>query len=138
MITPIDYEIKGVSNDRIVKEYAKKNKVAGDVFRCSRLTVFGTDYKSGEYVLLPDSTNNSPVFGKIANLFCSADQGYLKYQKTSNTYCMKLDIFYIKEEPGFDLIPVRQLADYHPLIAYTVTGDRISISLRRFILEHIE
>ena len=77
--------------------------------------MFGTEYKFNQFVLLPDSTNAKPSFGKIKQLLCSQENGYLRYKKTSSVYMESRDLFMICEIDEEDIILVQQLSDYYPL-----------------------
>ena len=127
-----------VCNDKFVQNYVKTLKNTKVLYECSQCTVFGTEYRSGVYVLLPESTNNLPVFGKICKVLCSEDSCHLYYKETKNTYLSEVDLFIIKEKKTFGIVQTDHLADYHVLNGYKVgESQQISISLRNFHLEHI-
>jgi hypothetical protein len=113
---PKKMKVVEVCDDELVENYVKNsNNVENVLYLCSNLTIFGTEYKVGEFVILPNSTNISPSFGKIKKLLCSQKNGYLMYQKTISVYCEKSDLFMISELSEDEIIPVEHLADYHPL-----------------------
>ena len=117
MLPPsIEKKIQKICTDQITQHYLKSKTVAGNVlFQCAKLSAFGTEYKVNQYVLLPDSSNSCPSFGKITKLLCSKKSAYLMCQKTSNTFCPLTDLFMITEKNEHDIIQVDHLADYHPL-----------------------
>lgn len=117
MLPPsIEKKVQKTCTDELAQNYIKKGNVDGNVlFQCSKLSAFGTEYKLNQYVLLPNSSNISPSFGKIKKLLCSKESAYLMYQKTSNIFCSKTDLFMVAEKNVLDIIPVHHLADYHPL-----------------------
>ena len=138
MITEIDKTIRKIADDDITKEFVERNKISGNLFECSKLSVWGTQYKIGQYVLLRNSTMEDPIFGKIVKLLCSLDQAYLMCQKTSNSYSPATDLFFVNDENLFEVIPSCQLAAYHPLESYLVSeADLTSISLRHYVLQHL-
>ena len=138
MITEIDKTIRKIADDDITKEFMKRNKTAGNLFECSRLSVWGTQYKIGQYVLLRNSKMEEPIFGKIVKLLCSQDQAYLMCQKTTNSYSPGTDLFFVNDENAFDVIPSCQLAAYHPLESYEVGEAHLpSLSLRHYVLQHL-
>ena len=117
MLPPsIEKTIQKISTDQITQHSIKSKTVAGNVlFQCSKLSAFGTEYKVNQYVLLSDSSNICPSFGKSMKLLCSKKSAYLMYQKTSNKFCPQTDLFMITEKNEIDIIQVDHLADYHPL-----------------------
>ena len=70
----IETKIKDVCNDKIATDYLKRHKNIKAFYECSKLSIFNTEYKQGQYVLLPESTNEKPLFGKIFKLLC-CEQG---------------------------------------------------------------
>ena len=52
--------------DDLAKDFGKTLKTPTVIYECSKLAVHGTEYKRGHYVILPESTNMFPVFGKIS------------------------------------------------------------------------
>ena len=73
----ISTNILGICSDQIVLNYLKKFKVPGDsLYHCSKLIIYGTEYKKGNYIVLPNSTNTQPYFGKISKLLCCKKFGY--------------------------------------------------------------
>ena len=139
MINEIEKSIKEVCTDTIVNDYLKKFKVAGgQLYECTKLIVFGTQYHVDQYCLLQGSTNNIPVFGKIAKLLCSQDSAYLICQQTSNTYCHETDLFMVQEKNDYQLIATDSLAAFHPLESYDVSDANLpSISLIHYVVEHL-
>ena len=104
-------------NDEIAVDYARKLATTNELFECSKLSVYNTNYRKGQYVLLPSSTNDKPEFGKIQKLLVS-DQGkdaYLYYQKCSNHYCHDTDLFIVNDCEQFGIISTIKLPDYHPI-----------------------
>ena len=64
--TSIETKIMDIISDNSVKEYLKKTNVVGNtLFHCKKLKVYGTEYKVNQFVLLPNSTNETPSFGRI-------------------------------------------------------------------------
>ena len=134
----IEKNITKLCTDKFVTKYAKKIKIQEIFYECSKLSVFGTEYKHGQYIILPDSTNASPLFGKIYKLLTCGKKCYLYYQLTSAIYCSKTDLFMITEEQKFDILPSFQLPDYHIIEPYAVgEGKKTSLSMRNNILENI-
>ena len=81
----IDKKIRGIATDKTVSEYLKSNKVVGEkLYVCDNLSVYGTDYIRGQYVILPNSTNSSMMFGRIVKLLCDEEFAYIEYRKTSS------------------------------------------------------
>ena len=138
MICEIDKKIRKIADGDVTKEFVNRNKVAGNLYECSRLSIWGTQYKIGQYVLLRNSTMEDPIFGKIIKLLCGQDQGYLMCQKTTNSYSPGTDLFFVNDQNAFDVIPTCQLAAYHPLESYLVSEAKLpSLSLRHYVLEHL-
>ena len=117
----VEKTIKDICTDKIALDFLKTQKDIKALYECSKLSVFHTEYKQGQYVLLPGSTNTRPLFGKIVKLLC-CDQGkysYLYYQKTSHCYCTDTDLFMISSCEQFEIIATDHLPDFH-----TLEGDR--------------
>ena len=90
MILPIEKNILEICNDEVTLEYLTKFSVPGGLlYECSSIAVYGTDYKKGQYIILPQSTNSNLIFGKIAKLLCcekySAKKIYLRNTITITT-----------------------------------------------------
>lgn len=139
-ILPSDVEktIIKVFSDYVVEEYVKELDIPIVMYECSKLSVHGTQYKQGQFVLLPESSNKKPVFGKIWKTLSCDKYGYIYYQKTTNAYDQKMDLYMITEMPDFGIVPCIHLPSYHTLEAYKVgEGKEISISMRNYILEHL-
>ena len=142
-IVPFSIEkcVKNICDDQIVKDYIKNNEVAGEViFECKKLTIFGTMYKKGHYIILPESTNEHYVFGLIVKLLSCEDYAYFLYKKCVPTYCPKTDLFFINEQQQklqkIDIILSHQLPDYRPLESYKVgQQQQVSLSMRNNILQ---
>ena len=114
----IQKKIKKVSRDNLVQTYLQSFKVPGGImYQCSKMTIYGTTYKSGEYLILPESTNSSLVIGKICSLLCCQEYAYFKYQRNATSYCPKTDLYYVKGLPEYDIVASHHLADYRPLQA---------------------
>ena len=130
--------IKPCSDD-IVKNYLKKATVQGDtLYECKNLSVFNTEYKIGQYILLPKSSHNSPVFGKIVKLLSCQSHAYFIFEKTSNRYDVGTDLFFLNGENILDIIPQYQLPCYSPLNSYEVGQNKsITISTRTYVPEHL-
>ena len=127
-----------VCSEKIVQDYLKTLKNVKNLYECSTCSFYGTEYKSGLFVLLPESTNALPAFAKIFKVYCCEDFCHLYYQKTSNSYCSLTDLFMIKDIDSFGVVRSDHLADYHVLHGYEVGEDNtISISLRCYIAEHL-
>ena len=122
-----------------IMNFLKSAKVPGSIlYECKTLSAFGTAYKKGQYVILPESTNTFLCLGKILKLLCCQTYGHLLYKRTYSQYCTKTDLFIVKEVEKFDVIPTYQVADPKPLQGYVVGEERkVTVSLRNFILEHI-
>ena len=116
----IEKVIVDKNTDEIVMDYLSRFKVKGNsLYECSKLSVFGTAYTQGQYVILPESSE-SLMFGKIEKLLCCEKFGYILYRKTIAKYCTETDLFLIKELKKCEVIPVHQLPDYRPLQGYTI------------------
>ena len=121
-----------------MKTYIETLRNTKVLYECSSIYVYGTQYKRGSYVLLPESTNNLPVFGKIWKLLACEEFCHLYYRKTKNTYCSQTDLFMVTEQNSYGIIRSDHLADYHILHGYKVGEEqKTSISLRNFVLEHL-
>lgn len=136
--SPVEFAISKECTDDIVKDFARTFLVSRAILECSKLCVYGTDYKIAQFVILPESTNSFPFFGKIVKLLSCSKYGYLFVQKTKSLYCHDTDLYILTETKQYDIIPCLQLPSYHTLEAYPVgEGKKISISLRHFIPEHL-
>ena len=125
--------------DELVKDFVKTLPSPKILHECSKLSVHNTEYKNGQFVILPESSNTLPVFGKILKLLSCEKFGYLYIQNTSNKYCPKTDLFYLTETQQFRIVPCMQLPCYHTLEAYPVgESKKLSLSLRNYILEHVD
>lgn len=113
----IETKIKDVCNDKIATDYLKRHKNIKAFYECSKLSIFNTEYKQGQYVLLPESTNEKPLFGKIFKLLCceQGKYGYLYIEKTTSSYNSNTDLYIVNESGQFDIIAAIQLPDYHSL-----------------------
>ena len=130
---PLQNVITKKCNDDIIKDFVKTSS-SRHLYECSKLIVFGTEYKPGQYVILPESSNASPSFGKIKTLLSCKKFGYLIVQNTTNQYCPKTDLYYVIETQELKIVPCMQLPSYHPLEAYPVgEGKKMSLSLRNYI-----
>ena len=123
--------------DDNVQEYRENNRNDGGfLYECASLSFYNTEYKPGQFVILPNSSNISPKFGEIKKLLCSSKYGYLVYKKTTNVYCSSTDLFMVNVTSHEAIIPVHHLGEFHPLEGYEVgQSKKISISLRNHILE---
>ena len=114
LVSPIDKTIVKVCTDAVVKNYLKSCHVHGGVlYTCKKLSIFNTEYKINQFILLPESTNSSPSFGKIKSLLCDEKYGYLVYEKTTSYYCKKTDLFFINinEDAKEEIILAHQLSE---------------------------
>ena len=134
--TPIEKTIVRVSEDNRVQKYMKNNKIVGGaIYECSKMSIFGTVYKAGQFVILP-STNDCLAFGKIIKLLSCEFNAYFLYKKTIAVYCSNTDLYMIHEHEDYDIIPSHHLADFRPLQGYLVGEEKkTSISLRNYILD---
>ena len=81
---PTKMKVVEVCDDELVQNYVKNSNTVEDVlFLCSNLTIFGTEYKVDEFVILPNSTNISPSFGKIKKLLSSQKIYYKMFYPSS-------------------------------------------------------
>ena len=130
--------IKPCSDD-IVQDYLKKETVQGDtLYECKNVSVFNTEYRVGQYILLPNSSHHSPVFGKIKKLLSCESHAYFIFEKTSNRYDVDTDLFFLNGENILDIIPQYQLPSYYPLNSYELGQDKsITISTRSYVLDHL-
>ena len=136
--SPVQKNIKKVFTNKVVEDYVKTLKSKIVLYECRNCSVYGTEYKRGNYVLLPQSSNEQPVFAKITKVLCCEKFCHLYYKDTTNEYCSKSDLFMIKEKNTFGIIKTDHLADYHVLHGYKVgEAQLVSISLRNFFLEHL-
>lgn len=128
--------ITKVYSDEVVKNYVKTLKLPKVLYECSKLSIYGTDYRPDQFILLPESTNVKPVFGRISKLLSCQKFGYLYYEKTVSTYSPGADIFMIRGTEEFYIVPCQQLPTYRTIEGYCV-GERnqISLSLRNYIAE---
>ena len=109
----IDKNIQKICTQDIATSYVKTHKVyGGALHECSSLSVFGTAYKKGQYLVLPYSTNDYPRFGKIVQLLCDQKHAYFIYKEQIASYCKLTDVFFVREQEKFDLISQKHLADY--------------------------
>lgn len=100
--------------------------------------MYGTDYKPGAFVILPESTNISPKFGKIFKILCCEKFGYIYYQKTKSTYSPATDLFMITDTEDYAIVPCQQLPSYHTIEGYLVgEKNEMSLSLISYISEHL-
>ena len=136
---PLENNITERCSDKIVKDFVEKLLSPRVIYECSKLSVHGTEYKRGQYVILPESSNTLPVFGKIFKLLSCEKFGYLIVQKTSSKFCQNTDLYYLTETQEFKMVPCMQLPSFHTLEAYLVgEAKKVSISLRNYILEHLD
>ena len=134
----MEKNIKGVFSDAAIEQYEKTAKVFGKMYECSKLVIHGTEYFKDQFVLLPDSTNSDPNFGRLEKLLCDEKFGYFLYKETKNYYCHDTDLFMIKLKKEKSIIRAEHIASYLPLDSYEVGGKKaVSISLRHNILEHV-
>ena len=138
IILPIEKNILEICNDEVTQDYLKQVNVAGGLlYECSSIAVYGTEYKKGHYIILPNSTNSKLIFGKIVKLLCCEKFCYLLYQTTSSYYCENTDLYFVEEKENFEIIPSHQLGDFHPLEGYSVgEGKEISLSIKHYLLEN--
>ena len=133
----MENDILRVSSDLVVMDYMKKRNAPKVMYECKKLSIHGTEYKPSQYVMLPESTNDTPVFGKIHKLLSCESFGYIMYQETTSTYCSKTDIFMVSENESFAVVPCMHLPSYHTLEGYEVgEGKNMSLSLRNYIPQH--
>ena len=85
------------------------------MYNCSKLAVYGTDYKVNQLVLMSETTNNNPVFGRIKGLACCKSYGYLILQAMTSTYCKNTDLYMVTETKKNTVTNVQHLADFRPL-----------------------
>ena len=109
----IDKKIRGIATDKTVSEYLKSNKVVGEkLYVCDNLSVYGTDYIRGQYVILPNSTNSSMMFGRIVKLLCDEEFAYIEYRKTSSYYDERTDLHIVTDSEVMGISATNHLADY--------------------------
>ena len=133
--TPIERKIVKISDSDIVAGYIEKHNITGEIYTCSYLSVFGTDYQKDQVVILPESDNNRMEFGKIIELLSCQENAYVMYKKMSSIYCPMSDLYFLEELEAIDLIPTHQLACFRPLETYEVgESRRIAVSLRSYVL----
>ena len=112
----LDRSIEKISNNETVVEFLKRNKVDGGyIYSCNRLEVFGTEYKVGNYIVLPESKNSNVQFGQIIELLSCESHGYLLLMKMLSEYCENTDLYFLTEQPIYEVIPTYQIHEYHPL-----------------------
>ena len=130
----IEKNIKKVCSDEVVLDFLKTSRVYGDVlFECTKLLIFGTQYHRGQYVLLPETTNTYPSFGKIMKLLYSENEfAFLKYQKTSNSYCSATDLYFITLKEDYGIICTKHIADFHPLGLFTINVENLLSKIYSF------
>ena len=135
----IEKNIKNICSDDIAIDYLKKFRVfGGKLFECTTLVIHGTQYHEGQYILLPESSNEYPKFGKIVKLLCDSKHGYFMYQKTSSVYSTEADLFMIEVKEKQKIIMAKHICSYLPLESYELGEKKeLSISLRHNILQHI-
>ena len=123
--TKIEANIKKVCKEKTVKRFLEKARASCDeVYECSKLLVYGTQYHNGQMVLLPGSTNANPVFGQIVKLLYSEpEKAYLMYRRSSNFYDSFADLYIVEMKPEHGVVSVNHLADYHPLGLYQICVD---------------
>ena len=131
--------IKNVFSDVAVEQYERTAKVfGGKMYECSKLVIHGTEYFKDQFILLPDSTNSHPNFGRLVKLLCDEKFGYFLYEETKNYYCYDTDLFMVKKKKEKSIIRAEHIASYLPLDSYEVGEKKaVSISLRHNILEHL-
>ena len=123
---------KPATDNELIQDFLASHKVPGHkLYVCSNLSVFNTEYKVGQFIVLPGSNNISPSFGVIKQLMCCEKYGYLAYQQTSSTYCDRTDLFFITEEKQQCILPAHQLSigNFRPLEGYRVgEAQQMSVS----------
>ena len=97
LASPIEKNIKQICRDKVVQDYIKTLKNVKTLYECTTCSFYGTEYQSGFFVLLPESTNSLPVFARIVKVLCCEEFCHLYYQKTLNSYCSRTDLFMIDE-----------------------------------------
>lgn len=133
--SPIEKIIKKVSEDIFVRRYMKKYKIVKVMYECSKLSIFGTMYKQGHFVILP-SRNDCLAFGRIVKLLSCGENAYFLYKRNVSLHCSKTDLYMLTEHEDYDIIPSHHLADFRPLNGYLVGEEKkVSISLRNYILD---
>ena len=71
--------------------------------------------ESGQYVILPFSTNSTMVFGRIMKLLCDEKFAYFQYRETSSYYDEKTDLHIITDNDEVDVIASHHLSDYRSI-----------------------
>ena len=133
--------IKAICQDEIAKNYLRNSSVPENVlYECSKISVYNTEYRKGQFIVLPSSTNEHLVFGKIRKLLvCKKDNAYFVYEKTTNSYDPISDLYIIHKQTELELIPQHQLACYYPLNAYGVgQPTKNTISMKTYVLEQLK
>ena len=138
--SPVETNITKVSTDIVVEDYLESEKIAGPLLECSKLSIFGTEYRVGHYIILPSSTNECFVFGRIVKLLCDEENAYFMYHESIPKYCPKTDLYFVDERPKkrrhYDIIMAHHLPDYRPLESYEVgESKQASISIRNYLLQ---
>ena len=111
--SPTEKNIKKISNDKIVKAYMKMRQMCGNMYRCSKISVYGTAYHTNQYITLPGSTNSSMKFGKIVDLLCYKNNyAYFKYETLTSEYCVKSDLYFVKGQQKYEIVPQHHLPCY--------------------------
>ena len=138
----IESDIIKVCDHPVVTNYTKSTQVAGGVmYECKKLSVFGTAYRPGHYLILPESTNEAFVFGKIVKLLVCEEYAYFLYERHIPTYCSKTDLWFVSKQKqpktNRGIILSHQLPDFRPLEAYKMgEKQQLSISIRNYILQN--
>ena len=105
--------IKKVCNDKIVQEFVNANRISGNVlYLCSKISVYGTEYRKNNYIVLPGSKNSAMKFGKIVSLLCCIDYAYFKYEETKVNYNADTDLHFVTGTQKYNIVPQYHLPDY--------------------------
>ena len=136
----IQKDIIKVCEHHIVKHYTTRNQVLGGViYECKKLSIFGTKYNVGHYIILPESTNEAIVFGRIVKLLACKEYAYFLYEKHIPTHCSKTDLYFVtkKQKHIQGIILSHQLPNFRPLEGYKVGQKKqVSISIKNYMLQH--
>ena len=103
------------------------------------MSVYGTSYFVGSFVLLPRESNDLPLdyrFGKVETLLIIDGKPSLFVKMCKSELDMDYDLYFVSTVNEYKVIDVTELADFHPVEGYYVgESKRLSVSLNHYVYD---
>ena len=105
--------------------------------QCKFVSVHGLTYRCRMYAVIDfDSNSDTPVFGRIDNIFIQQMKVYFLLRICRSSYDSHLSAYRLCVTDDIAVRNVEQLLDCYPLSAYVVGLSRF-VTLKNFVYSHV-